>query len=580
MYKYRQIIKKILPILIISAAGLLQPAFADSHTHLKFEIRGIKNIMGQNVISRLKIERKDYPLIMSPQQVVNFSRKTLKGVNEAVMPFGYYHAQADSVVSQVKEGWKITYFVTAGAPVRVTKVDITVTGAGSDNMKIKKHIKEFPLKPGDIFNSIIYTSGRDKLFDVINNQGYIKASASESKVFVNTNLNTAVIVLHLNVNERYYFGKINFTGSEDAYSQEFMQRFYHFNDNTPFSSNKLLEYQQDMNSSRYFNQVLIIPDFDAAVDNRIPLQASVVPVKERRYSFGVGYGTFTGPRLSAGVNLRRLTKTGHSFDGLLKLSSVLSGLALKYSIPGYDPLTEQWVLGANYQKFEPKNGKSYSQSLLFGYTKKLHHWTFAANMNYLHERYRVNNDPSRDSELLYPNLNLSYLKTDNIVQPTYGRSLNLALQGASSELFSTTSFLQGEAKGKLFMTPFSFAHVILRGDIGYTVVHDLTDLPLSMRYFAGGMTTIRGYPDSSIGPGKYLTVASAEYRNHLIYDLSGAVFYDVGAASDHFNTPLYKGAGVGLIYESIVGPIKLYAARGLSKKGHPWQIEFSMGPEF
>lgn len=154
------------------------------------------------------------------------------------------------------------------------------------------------------------------------------------------------------------------------------------------------------------------------------------------------------------------------------------------------------------------------------------------------------------------------------------------MQGASSNILSSTSFLQGELKGKLFMTPFSFAHLILRGDLGYTVVNDLNDLPLSMRFFAGGMTTIRGYSDSSIGPGKYLGVASIEYRNHLAYDFSGAVFYDMGTATNHFGTPLSRGAGVGLIYESIVGPIKLYAARALSKKGHPYQIEFSLGPEF
>jgi len=147
--------------------------------------------------------------------------------------------------------------------------------------------------------------------------------------------------------------------------------------------------------------------------------------------------------------------------------------------------------------------------------------------------------------------------------------------------------LQGEVQGKLFMTPFSFAHIILRGDLGYTVVNDLNDLPLSMRFFAGGMTTIRGFPDSSIGPGKYLGVASVEYRNHIAYDISGAVFYDIGTATNHFGgssngdgPQLNRGAGVGLVYESVVGPIKVYAARALSKEGHPYQIEISMGPEF
>ena len=134
--------------------------------------------------------------------------------------------------------------------------------------------------------------------------------------------------------------------------------------------------------------------------------------------------------------------------------------------------------------------------------------------------------------------------------------------------------------GKLFMTPFDFAHIIMRGDFGYTVVRDLNDLPLSMRFFAGGMNSVRGYPEVWIGPGKYLGVASIEYRNHIAYDISGAIFYDVGTATNHFGSGLYRGAGVGLVYESPLGPIKLYIARAMNKRGHPRSVEFSMGPEF
>jgi len=238
------------------------------------------------------------------------------------------------------------------------------------------------------------------------------------------------------------------------------------------------------------------------------------------------------------------------------------------------------VLGVNFQKFNPKNGSSRSKSLMGGYSEKWKHWTLALNLNYLWERYSVNNDPYHNSQLLYPNLNITYLKTDNIVRPSYGRYFNFMLQGASNQVISSTRFLQAEMKGKLFMSPFSFAHVIMRGDVGYTVVHDLNDLPLSMRFITGGMTSVRGFPDSSIGPGKYLGVASIEYRNHIAYDFSGAVFYDVGNATNHIGDPWNRGAGVGLIYESMLGPIKLYVARALSKRGNPRSIEFSIGPEF
>lgn len=580
-----KLMKRITSFAVYILLLALLPALAMASPVLKFEVRGVGGAMQQNVISRLSIERNDLGNNISAAAIQGFSEQSLQAVRDALAPYGYYKPHVESVVQHHGDVWVVIYTIQPGQPVRVKKVDIIITGAGADNEKIRRQVKMFPLKVGDVFNSVVYTAARDKLFDVVANQGYVKAVSPQSKVTVNVDTSSAVVSLSLNTNERYYFGKITFNDNE--YSPEFMRRFDLFDEHEPFSSNKLLEYQEDLNNSRYFKQAIVIPDIDGAKDAMIPMQASVVPINARRYAFGLGYGTFTGVRFTAGMNLKRLTNTGHSLDAQLKISSVLSGVALKYSIPGKNPLTEQWVMGANYQKFVPKNGYSNSESLAFGYTRKMHHWSLATNMNYLWERYRVNDLPRRDSTLLYPNISLNYIKTDNIVQPSYGRSLNLMLQGASSDLLSSTSFLQGEVQGKLFMTPFSFAHIIVRGDIGYTVVNDLNDLPLSMRFFAGGMTTVRGYPDSSIGPGKYLGVASIEYRNHIAYDISGAVFYDVGTATNHIGGSsnqdggqLNRGAGVGLVYESVVGPIKLYVARAISKDGQPYQVEISMGPEF
>lgn len=570
--------KKLRLLLLIFIFIGTQAVFAGNKEQLKFHVYGIDGAVRTNAASRLVIERREFSSPITAKTVVRFAAESKKAVRAAVEPYGYFHPLIRTYISKESYGYKISYTIRLGLPVRVTSVDINITGPGADNGKIRKTARQFPLNRGDIFNATLYAAARDKLFDVISNQGYIKVTARGTKVFVNTDTNTAVITLQMQTNERYYFGKMTF--NETDYSPKFLARFNIFREEQLFSTNKILNYQQDMNNTRYFKQVIVMPDFDNIADYHIPVDVSVVPVNARRYDFGLGYGTFTGPRLTAGMNFRRLGHEGHALDAQVRLSSVLSSVVLKYLIPGINPLTEQWVMGANYQKFVPKNGKSYSQSIAFGYTKKLHHWTLGANLNYLRESYRVENEPKQNSQLLYPNLNIIYIKADNVVQPTYGRSLNFVVQGAVSDIFSTTSFAQSTVKGKLFFTPVSFAHVILRGDLGYTVVHDLNDLPLSMRFFAGGMTTIRGFPDSSIGPGKYLAVGSIEYRNHIAYDISGAVFYDIGNAADHFDTPWNRGAGVGLVYESVVGPIKLYLARAISKKHQPYQVELSMGPEF
>lgn len=570
--------KRLQTLLMICLLSGISTAYAAALPGLTLRVVGVTGEIQQNVESRLLIERREVDSHLDAAQVAAFARESVGAVKAALQPYGYYSPVVTSDVQQSAAGWVVSYQVALGEPVIVREVHLNINGEGHDNKKIRRAAAQFPLQAGAIFNAVIYTKARDKLFDIISNEGYIKAVNKDSKVLVNTATHSAIINLTINTNQRYYFGKVTF--DKNAYDPAFMQRFDIFKPNEPFSTDKLLQYQQDMNNSRYFKQVLVIPDLSGAHDNLIPMQASAIPSNYRRYDFGLGYGTLTKLRLTAGVQLRRLTDTGQSLEAITKLSTVLSGVGLKYNIPGANPLTEQWNIGANFQKFSPKNGYSRSKTVTFGYTQKWRRWQLGLNINYLWERYKVNSQPYHNSQLLYPSLNLSYVKTDNIVQPTIGRSLNFTLEGGSSNAFSSSSFIQGELKGKLFVTPFSFGHFILRGNLGYTVVKDLNDLPLSMRFFAGGMNSIRGFEDSGIGPGKYLGVGSIEYRNHIAYDVSGAVFYDMGTATNHIGTPLNRGVGVGLVYESVVGPIKLYVAEAISKTGHPRSVVFSMGPEF
>lgn len=71
-----------------------------------------------------------------------------------------------------------------------------------------------------------------------------------------------------------------------------------------------------------------------------------------------------------------------------------------------------------------------------------------------------------------------------------------------------------------------------------------------------------------------------ELQHHIYGDFSGAVFYDVGTATDHFNDVLFRGEGVGVIYHSIIGPVQLYVAKAMSKPGKPLNVQFSIGPDF
>ena len=111
-------------------------------------------------------------------------------------------------------------------------------------------------------------------------------------------------------------------------------------------------------------------------------------------------------------------------------------------------------------------------------------------------------------------------------------------------------------------------------------MNDVQQLPLTLQYLAGGLGSIRGFNYGSIGPGRYLEIVSAEYQHRIIDKLYGAVFYDVGTATNKFNTQINRGDGLGFVYASPIGPIQVYLARAESKPWKPKSIIFNIGAEF
>jgi translocation and assembly module TamA len=544
---------------------------------LNFKIHGIQGSVLKNTEARLAI-LKNSQGELTAAKIQNIYSQVPNNIRLAIQPYGYFRPSIQSHLSQNNETWTASFHIQPGQRIPISQFSLSVVGPGKSNAGIQHLIHHFPIKVGDAFLTSTYEKAKENLFVTANKNGYIQAVFLTNKILIDVNKYEVKIILVLQTGPQYFFGKMTF--KDNSFAQDFLQRFTTGYENTIYSSEKLLKLQQSLSSTAYFKNVVVTPKTNESVDNHVPIEIAITEPKAKKYNIGIGYGTFTGPRLTTGVSFRRLTDTGQHFDAQLKLSSVLSALGAKYYIPGNNPLTDQWIVGLSTQRFIPQNGSSSSGVLTGGYVTKTDHTETSIDLNFLVEQYKVKHMPVERSHFLYPNLNFSYNKNNDIINPTSGKSFNINLRGATQALFSSTNFLQAEVKGKYLYTPVDFAHLIFRANFGYTVTKNLKELPLSMRFFAGGMNTIRGYPVSSIGPGKYLYVGSIEYQNRIINNWWGAAFYDAGTATNHFGSHIYQGAGLGVVYQSMLGPIKLYVAQAVNKRGKPYSFEFSIGPEF
>ncbi|WP_413876836.1 autotransporter assembly complex protein TamA [Albidovulum sp.] len=137
-----------------------------------------------------------------------------------------------------------------------------------------------------------------------------------------------------------------------------------------------------------------------------------------------------------------------------------------------------------------------------------------------------------------------------------------------------------------------------RLQLGTVIGPDLPHTPTEFRFWSGGGGTVRGQPYQSLGVplarsallsvqtgGLSFAGASAEFRAPITDTIGAVAFYDVGLISidEFFGGPSqwHSGAGIGLRYNTGVGPIRLDVAMPVAgPTGDGVQIYVGIGQAF
>ena len=156
---------------------------------------------------------------------------------------------------------------------------------------------------------------------------------------------------------------------------------------------------------------------------------------------------------------------------------------------------------------------------------------------------------------------------DNAINPSRGFIVTHALD------FST---LDGEPAFTRYTLRFSYYRPIkklllavgARGGLIAPII-DRTGIPIDVRYFSGGGTTVRSFAERDLGPksrsgdplgGEFFTIFNTELTFPIVGGLQGAVFVDAGnlASSDDIGlSDMRYAIGAGLRYKLPIGPLRL-----------------------
>ncbi|RZA30971.1 MAG: outer membrane protein assembly factor, partial [Lysobacteraceae bacterium] len=192
------------------------------------------------------------------------------------------------------------------------------------------------------------------------------------------------------------------------------------------------------------------------------------------------------------------------------------------------------------------------------------------------------------STLTYPQISGQYADVDDRAFPRRGFSGSVALRGGVEGVGSDATFLQLHSVARWYKGLGPQNRLLVRGEFGTTYTNALVAMPPSLRFFAGGDRSVRGYAFREVGPrlpndyalgARHVVTGSVEYERYLEGSpWGGAVFVDTGSAFD--DTPdLKTGIGVGLRWRSPVGPVRVDIAHGLDDPDSSFQLYLNIGAD-
>ncbi|MBS0969207.1 outer membrane protein assembly factor [Chimaeribacter arupi] len=573
---------RVLSILCVLLASPLAHAAT-----LRLQVEGLSGDLEKNVRVRLSAIGSDEVTADG-----RFRASVDKAVRQGLRPFGYYDPTIDFEYRATPPPGRPVLIarVTPGEPVRIAGTSVVIEGQGKDDedyQTLKKN--NIPVK-GTQLNHGTYESFKSSITNVAVRKGYFDATMRKSQLGIIQDQHQAFWDIDFDTGQRYRFGRVTFEGAQIR--DDYLQNLVPFHEGDYYSASDLAELNRRLSATNWFNSVVVAPEFKNAKEHKVlPLNAVVTPRTRNTLETGVGYSTDVGPRIKANWKKPWLNSRGHSLESTMNLSGPEQELELSYKIPLLkNPIEQYYVVQGGFKREDLNDTESDGATAnVARYWDASSGWKKAINLRWSMDHF-TQGSVTNTTMLIYPGVSVSRTRQRGGLMPDWGDSQRYSLDVSDTGWGSDIDFAVVQAQNVWIRTLAEKHRFVVRGNLGWIETNDFERVPPSLRFFAGGDRSIRGYQYKSISPrddeGKLtgaskLATGSLEYQYNVTGKWWGAVFVDSGeAVNDIKQSNVKTGAGVGVRWASPIGPVKLdFAAPVGDQEEHGVEFYIGLGPE-
>lgn len=555
---------------------------------VSFEIEGVQGDLLTNVQAHI-----DSLAVISKSRVRFYAREISDTATKALRAYGYYNPVIHVNLPKKDDPNDTTVVINidAGKPLYIRNYSVEILGEGSEYKAFQDIKNNSQIASYKILDHGLYEKLKSSIHETALSLGFFDGKYISSRIMVYQDQNAADIELIYDSGKRYSFGDLLTDEKTDKLLVP-VRSLKEFKKGEPFSSKRVNDYVQALTQTNYYGSVDVRPAIDKLHDYQVPLEVHLEPRAANNIRVGGGYSTDEGIRVLLEWNKPLLNDRGDSFNSLMTLTQVTQNASFIYKIPHENPNNDYFTLNASQLHTELNDTISDRSQFAFHYiADQTGRWRRDYALRFEYEDYDQASETGYAFNTI-PHLRLLRRESSGGFDPEKGYSLTLETLGSSS-LFGDDSFLQVHGVYKGIISVGSNYRLFVRAEQGANFGPDADNVPPSLRFFAGGDNSIRGFgyrdistyqPDGSgLKGAKYLTTGSIEYQFPIgIASSRGAVFLDGGIATDDYtNNDISWGPGIGYRFLSAYGTVRVDFAVGIhGNDERKYQLHFAFGPEF
>ena len=456
------------------------------------------------------------------------------------------------------------------------------------------------LKIGENAHPNLIFAEEASLIAALKASGYADARANERLVIGDREAGTLEITYRLDPGPRIRLGEVIYP--QDARTRRaYLNRTIPFEPDDVYTPQKLATFNRRLNATRTYRFVSVqLADTPTRItEEGDEVRDVVVQLEEReRYTLttGTSFSTSEGPGLAASLTRRNAPRRGDTLTGAMTLATLERSFTVDWRIPNVTAFDRTLVLSseAGREETDAFDREAVTISGTFE-VRASEHLTYA--LGAASELTREEDAfEQRDQQVLSTSLGVRLDYADDPLDATSGWRVDtraepgIVVGDRETQFFSLNgqiSAYQSLDKDKRIVTA-------TRVRSGFVFGAELSDLPVSRRFFAGGGGSARGFEYQSVGPedadgtptgGRGLLEVSGELRWRREGPLGFVAFLDgANVSADqsvNFEDVRYS-AGLGLRYDTLVGPIRFDLATPIDpdQGDDPVQIYVSIGQAF